>query len=144
MKCSGYTLIEVLMATTVLALGLAAVFGLTRSALRKSVDAAELADAQLACQTSLNEILAQQTPVKPILLKDIEGLAGWKMTINIYDSPRPTLCVLHISAQKYTPNGDNAYGVLYQLLRWVPEHKVERPKQNDMIEPIEGFEDPFW
>ncbi len=142
MKSGGYTLLEILMATAVLALGLSAVFGISRSALRKSVDAAELADAQLACQTKLNELLARQTPISAEPPAGIENLPNWKMTVHIYDAPRPGMSVLHLSAQKFTPDG-TPYEGLYQLLRWIPQHRVARPRQEDTIEPLDGFEDPL-
>ena len=143
MKRSGYTLIEVLVATTVLALGLAAIFGLTRSALRTSADAADLADVQLACQTELNELMARQTPIKSVGPKDIDGLSDWKMTVAVYPAPKPRLYTVHVSAQKYSPLDNVPYGTLFQLLRWVPESRVEVLKQDDVIEDIDGFFDSF-
>lgn len=143
MKRSGYTLIEVLFATTVLALGLAAIFGLTRSALRKSADAADLADVQLACQTELNELIARQTPIRPSGPKAIEGLTDWKMAIAVYPSSKPELYTIHLSAQKISSYDSVPYGTLFELLRWVPEHRVEKPKSDEVIEEIDGFSDPF-
>lgn len=143
MRRSGYTLIEVLFATTVLALGLAAVFGLTRSALRKSTDASDLADVQLACQTELNELISRQTPIRPSGSQAIEGLTDWKMTVAVYPSPKPELYTVHISAQKVNSYDGVPYGTLFELLRWVPEHRVEKPKSDEVIEEIDGFADPF-
>ncbi len=143
MARNAYTLLEVLMATAVLALGLAAIFGVSNAALRKSVDAAELADAQLACQTKLNELLARQAPIKATPATDMEELTNWKISVQVYDSSRPGLSTVHISAQKYLPDGVTAYGVLCQLLRWVPQNKVEIPQTDATIDPIDGFEDPL-
>ncbi len=143
MKQNGYTLLEVLMATTVLVMGLSAIFGLSRSSLRISVDAAELAGAQLACQTTLNELLAQQALIAPASPKDIPSLSDWKVAVQVYDAPRPDMSVLHISAQKYMADGVTPFGIQYQLLRWVPQRRIQPTQTEDVIDPIDGFEDPL-
>ena len=73
----------------------------------------------------------------------MEELTNWKISVQVYDSSRPGLSTVHISAQKYLPDGVTAYGVLCQLLRWVPQNKVEIPQTDATIDPIDGFEDPL-
>ncbi|MGL6195781.1 MAG: type IV pilus modification PilV family protein, partial [Thermoguttaceae bacterium] len=63
-KSSGFSLIEILVALSVLLLGLAVVIRLTTIANRESTSADELATVQLACQTLMNELLA--TNIRPI------------------------------------------------------------------------------
>jgi prepilin-type N-terminal cleavage/methylation domain-containing protein len=139
----AYTLLEILIATTILLLGLTAVFGVMRSAQKRSVAAADLADAQLACLTAMNELLAQQSPIKPSLPKTIEGLPDWKMTVAVFPSIKPELYVLHVIAQKFDSKGEMPVGIMYQLLRWIPSYRVELTKQNDGIEGISVFDDLF-
>jgi prepilin-type N-terminal cleavage/methylation domain-containing protein len=139
---NGYTLLEVLIAAAVLLLGLTVVFSITRSAQRQSAAAANLAAAQLACQTALNELLAQQLPIKPVVFQAVEGLPDWRLSVMISPSSRPELYVLHVNAQKFTPQGVPT-GAAYQLFRWVPQFRVELPQENNSIEETDFFNDLF-
>ncbi|MDR2117169.1 MAG: prepilin-type N-terminal cleavage/methylation domain-containing protein [Planctomycetaceae bacterium] len=139
----GYTLLEILMATVILLLGLTAVLGIMRSIHQRSIAAADLADAQLACQTLLNELLAQQSRIKPVPPKQIEGLPDWNMTATVYPSTKSGLFVLHITAQKINPNTNTPAGINYQLVRWVPQDRVEVPENKETIEDINLFDEPF-
>jgi prepilin-type N-terminal cleavage/methylation domain-containing protein len=139
----GYTLLEVLIATAILLLGLTAVLGIVRSIHKRSVAAADLADAQLACQTLLNELLAQQSPIKPVPAQPIAGLPDWNIALAIYPSPQPELYVLHLTARKSDPATKIPVGVTYQLLRWVHRDRVEIPESKETIEGFNLFDDPF-
>jgi prepilin-type N-terminal cleavage/methylation domain-containing protein len=143
MMRQGYTLLEILIATAILLLGLTAVLGIQRSIHQRSVAAADLADAQLACQTLLNELLAQQSRIKPIPAKPIEGLPDWKITVTVYPATQPGLFTVHVTAQKYDSNTQMPAGIMYQLLRWVPHDRVEIPENNETLEGIQLLENPF-
>ena len=121
----GYSLLEVLMATTILAVGLLAIFCLTRSAHHRSLDASDLAAVELAAETMLNELLARQSPIEPIPLRSIDGVRNWKLEVKLYESPRPDLAAIFINAQKFTPQGDVPVGISFQLVRWVPKVRCE-------------------
>ncbi|MDR0704135.1 MAG: prepilin-type N-terminal cleavage/methylation domain-containing protein [Planctomycetaceae bacterium] len=143
MKRYGYTLLEILIATAILLLGLTAILGIMRSTHQRSVAAADLADAQLACQTLLNEFLAQQSRIKPMEAKPIEGLPNWKITAAVYPATQPGLFTIHVTAQKFDFNTKMPTGIMYQLLRWVPQDRVEIPENNETIEGIQLLENPF-
>jgi prepilin-type N-terminal cleavage/methylation domain-containing protein len=144
MERQGYTLLEILMATAILLLGLTAVLGIMRSTHQRSVAAADLADAQLACQTLLNELLAQQSRIKPVSAKPIEGLPDWNITVTVYPAPRTGLFVVHVAAQKINPNTKLPTGIMYQLLRWIPQDRIEIPENNEIIEGTDLFDEPFF
>lgn len=142
-KRHGYTLLEILMATAILLLGLTAVLGIMRSIHQRSVAAADLADAQLACQTLLNELLAQQSRIKPLPAKPIEGLPDWNIAVTVYPATKPELCVVHVTAQKIDLNTKLPAGIMYQLLRWVHQDRVEIPENKEIIEGTDLFDEPF-
>lgn len=137
-----------LIATAILALGLVAIFGLTHTAHQRSVDAADLAAVELACQTTLNELLANQNPIAPVAAKSIDGVRHWKLEVRVGNAPRPGLATLVIYAQKFDPQGELPTGTSFQLVRWVPQSRVKQidetpsPFSSD-ASPFAEFEDPF-
>lgn len=143
MSRGAYTLLEVLIATAVLVVGLIAVFSVSRAAQKKSVDASELAAAQLAAQTLLNELLAAEEPIRPIAFRPLEGLRFWKIAVNVHPTPENDLLAVLITSQKFTPQGDMPTGVPYHLVRWVPRHRVQLPRSPEILDEREEFDDPF-
>lgn len=139
----GYTLLEILVATTILVIGLTAVFGIARSSQKKSVAAADLAAVQLVCQSTLNELLAQQTPIKSFGPKSLDGVPQWKIALSTYRSPRSGLCVLHLAAQKFTAQGDVPIGTPFHLVRWVSEGRIQVSEQPEIFPETLDFTDPY-
>lgn len=142
-RTRGYTLLEILVATTILVIGLTAVFGIARTSQKKSVAAADLAAVQLACQSTLNELLARQTPIKPFAPKDLTDVPHWKIALYTYRSSRPGLCVLHLTAQKFTIQGDLPIGAPFHLIRWVAEGRIAVSEQTDVFPETLDFNDPY-
>lgn len=140
---SGYTLLEIVIATGVLVIGLAAVFGMAQSARKKSVAASDLASVQLVCQTTLNELLARQSPIEAFAPKNLVEVPEWKIALWIYPSPQTGIYVLHLTTQKFTASGDPYSGSQYQLIRWVPQHRVRLPDPEDMYGEMSEFDDPY-
>lgn len=143
MTRAGYSLLEILVALTILVIGLAAVFGITQSARHRSIASSNLAAAQLSCQTTLNELLAKQQPIAPIPLRPIEGLQHWKLTVNLYAASQQGLSVIHVTALEYLPQSDIPTGISYQLLRWIPIERVQVAQTTDILNETNIFEDPF-
>ena len=123
---NGFTLLEILVATALLLVGLTAVFHTTRSALYKMQASKDLTEAQNACQAVLNELLAQSAPIQPDSGKTVEHLPHWKILVEIYPAPQPGLYVLHLSAQQFTQDG-TLLGTRYQLIRWISAERVHIP-----------------
>ena len=130
----GFTLIEILLTTAILLIGLTAVFQTTKSALQRTAEARDLTEAQNACQAVLNELLAQSAPIQPDLGRIVENLPNRKIKIDIYPASQSGLYVLHLSAQQFSPTGGMLVGTRYQLLRWVPAKRVQ---------VAESWETPF-
>ena len=143
-SCSGYSLLEVLVATTLLAIGLLAIFGLAQSAHKRSLDASDLAAVELAVQTTLNELLARQSPIEPIPQRPIDGARNWKLEVKLYESPRPDLATIYINAQKFMPPDDLPAGVSFQLVRWVSKARCNvRDSGFEIPAVVSEFDDPF-
>ena len=129
---NGFTLLEMLLVMTIMVVGLTAVFQTTRSALQRMTLARELTEAQNACQAILNELLARSAPIEPNEGRTVEHLPHWKIRVDIYPASQSDLCVLHLSAQQFSPDG-TLRGVRYQLLRWVPAEKVRLPEPPETL-----------
>ncbi len=145
---SGYSLLEILIATTVLALGLLAIFGLTQTAHQRSLDSSDLAAVELALQSTLNELLAQQKPIEPLTFRPIEGVRHWMLEVKLFESPRPGLATIFLNAQKFSPQGDGPDGPSFQLVRWIPKHRVNIAESTfegspDVFDSGSEFVDPF-
>ena len=138
-RTGGFTLLEVLLTAAILLLGLTAIFQTTRSALQQMSAARELTEAQNACQSVLNELLAQASLIQPNTGRKIEHLPHWSIRVDIYPAPQPGLHVLHLSAQQFSPIDDTLLGVKYQLIRWVPTERVRLPEPVEM-QPFSGNE----
>ena len=137
----GFTLLEILLTTAILLLGLTAVFQTTKLALQRMTIAKELTEAQNACQAVLNELLAQSSPIQPEAEKRVEHLPNWKIRVDIYPASQAGLYVLHLSALHFSPDGA-FIGVHYQLLRWVPAERVQFPTSEETFSGSE-FDDLF-
>jgi prepilin-type N-terminal cleavage/methylation domain-containing protein len=140
---TGYTLLEVVLATAVMAIGLLAVFGMTSTARKKAADAAELAEVQLQCQTLLNEELSKQTPVKPIAPKLLIGIPNWYAGLYIEPASGNEMYAVHIAAQKISPIDGTPQSAPFHLIRWVSKHRAEIPQEQNMMTDEQEFSDPF-
>jgi len=140
---SGFTLLEVLLAVAILLIGLTAMFHTAHSALLRMSIAKELTDAQNACQSVLNELLAQAAPIRPDTGKTMDRLPNWRIRVDIYPASQPDLYVLHLSAQQFSPTDDTLIDTKYQLIRWVPAERVQLPDEQSMPFGISGFESLF-
>ena len=139
----GFTLLEVLLTATILLIGLTAVFQTTRTALQRMSMARELTEAQNACQSILNELLSQASPIQPNEDRRIEHLPHWRIRVDIYPAPQPGLYVLHLSALQFSPIDDTLIGVKYQLIRWVSAERVQLPDQQSEMFGGSEFESLF-
>ena len=130
---NGFTLLEILLTTAILLIGLTAVLQTTRSALQTMVKVRELTEAQNACQAVLNELLARSSPIQPEAGRTIEHLPHWRIRIDIYPAPQNGLYVLHLSAQQFSPVDDTLVETKYQLLRWVSAERVQLPASSEIL-----------
>ncbi|MCL2744075.1 MAG: type II secretion system GspH family protein [Planctomycetaceae bacterium] len=142
-KQNAYTLLEVVLATAVMAIGLVVVFGMMNSARKKATDASELADVQLQCQTLLNEELAKQTPIKPMAPRPLTGIPNWYAGLFIYPTANGEMYAVHIAAQKLSPIDGTPQSAPFHLIRWVSKHRAEIPQESNIMTEEQEFTDPF-
>ena len=140
---SGFTLLEMLITTAILVVGLTAIFQTSRSALHRMSAARELTEAQNACQAVLNELLAGSSPIQSDSGKAVARLPNWKIRIELYPAPQPRLYILHLLAQQFAPDGI-LLGTKYQLLRWVPAERVYVPPASETLWDNIGNEFDDW
>lgn len=128
----GFTLLEMLVATAILVVGLAAVMRLVSISRSRSAAAAELAVAQAACQTKLSELMASDQPVTTGAAQRIDGLPNWRMTISVGASGFVDLAMVVVTAQQYdidphTGGIGRATDLRFDLYRWAPVDRVRLP-----------------
>jgi prepilin-type N-terminal cleavage/methylation domain-containing protein len=123
-QTAGFTLLEILIATVILLVGITAIFHTTRAALQRMTAARELTEVQNACQAVLNELLAQSSPIQPDAGKMIKDLPHWRIRVDVYPATQPGLYVLHLSAQEFSSIDGLLIGIRYQLIRWIPAERV--------------------
>jgi len=136
---AGFSLLEVVLAIGIL-LGAAIVLAELAGVGREHADAAEeLAAAQLACETKLNEILISATPAETVQNAVLENPPGWVYSVEIeplsrFDLP-PGLAALSVTVAEYVP--DNRPRKQFTLTRWIRD-----PGLSDESSSL--TEDLFW
>ena len=117
----GFTLMELLIAMTILLLGLSAIYHLNNASRTASVAAEELAFVQLACQTKMNELLASNTrPIQTGSVEMVPNTNGWSMSVATFSLNRQGIYGVRITAGKRGAATADTYGS-YELVRWVLE-----------------------
>jgi len=112
---------ELLIAMTVLLLGLLAIYQLNNASRTASMAAEELAFVQLACQTKMNELLASNTRRIPVgAVEAIPNTNNWVMSVTTFSLNQPGVYGVRITAQKRGAAAGDVNGS-YELVRWVLE-----------------------
>ena len=112
---------ELLIAMTVLLLGLLAIYQLNNASRTASMAAEELAFVQLACQTKMNELLASNTRrIQTGAVETVPNTNGWTMSVTTFSLNQPGVYGVRIIAQKRgaAVRDNNSF---YELVRWVLE-----------------------
>ena len=80
---TGFSLLEVLLATSILLACFIVLGELAQVGRRHAEDIQELTTAQLICQTKLNEIVAGAAPLASVENAPAEGTPGWVYSVDI-------------------------------------------------------------
>jgi type II secretory pathway pseudopilin PulG len=105
---SAFTLLEVLLASTVLVAGTAAVLQTAAAVRRNAVRAEELARIQNACLSAMNLYVASSAPLPAEAELPIYNVPDEHITVRTYPSPHTGLSVLQLTV-----------GTKYRLMRLV-------------------------
>ena len=117
----GFTLLELIIAMTILLLGLSALFHLNNESRIASVAAEELATVQLACQTKMSELLATSGGAAITgAAMEIPNAKGWRMNIEKRPLNRKGIVAIRIFAMKQGVPATDRNGH-YELVRWILE-----------------------
>ncbi len=101
LRC-GFSLLEVMLATTVL---LGSVIVLSHIAFVGTAHmdaAAQYAAAQLVCQSRMNEMLAGAVPIEEVSGQAIAELPGWGLTVKVGSASQPGLLALEVTASEHS------------------------------------------
>jgi Tfp pilus assembly protein PilV len=127
----GFSLLEVLMATSIL-LGSVIVLNQLAGIGRKNALAAQdLSTAQMLCQTRLNEILAGTAPAAAVDEEPVPGAPGWVFNVSIEPiDPALTidganLAALELTVSREEPDRNDRSR--YTLVRWIENSSQDRP-----------------
>ncbi|NUQ62641.1 MAG: hypothetical protein HUU20_09140 [Pirellulales bacterium] len=122
---AGFSLLEVLLATTIL-LGCAIVLFELAAVGREHVNSAEqLALAQRVCETRMNEILAGAEPIKAVEKEDVVEHPGWSLSVEVDPVDRqPGLAALRVIV--FREADEQHRGRQYALVRWIRDPDYHR------------------
>lgn len=114
----GFSLMEVLLATALL-MGCVVVLGELANIGRQHIRKAEkTAEAELICQSKLNEILVGAVAAEPYERRPVENRPGWVLTLEVQPlEKRPGLAALEITAAEDLPEDKKT--VAFSLKRWI-------------------------
>ena len=98
-RAAGFSLLEVLLATSILVGCLAVLSELAALGRRNAEEAQELTTAQAVCETHLNEILAGIKPAEPAEEQPVEGHPGWLYRVAVEQLPPTSLLQLEVTVQ---------------------------------------------
>ncbi|MHB8898263.1 MAG: type IV pilus modification PilV family protein [Thermoguttaceae bacterium] len=111
---SAFSLLEVMLATTVL-LGSVIVLAHLAFVGTAHMDAArQYCAAQLACQAKMNEMLAGATPLEEVSGQAIRELPGWGLTVKIRSAGQPGLMAIEVTAEEHPAGAAQAGSISAQ------------------------------
>jgi len=129
MKNSGYTLIEVLVALTVLIIGFSALTTMTTRARRAAIAAEELSTVQLTCQTRVNEMLAGVRPFTPTFHEPVTGLDDWFLTVEMFPASKPGITAVRAQMYRERQSGNtqtrHAGTDFFEITHWINNSRLD-------------------
>lgn len=119
----GFSLLEVLLATGILIGSSIVLMELASIGMRHAASARDLSQAQLICQTKLNEIVAGVTPAETARPMPYEDDPRWTYWVTVQPTERVGLVLLEVGvAQELIPNKQTNR---FSLVRWIRDPKGE-------------------
>lgn len=122
---AGFSLLEVLLATSIL-LACAVVLGELAAIGRRHLSSAEeMTTAQILCQNRLNEMLIGALPMVDVEEEELEDAPGWVCTVKIDPTDHAGLSALRVTVAQQAPEGSQGAPEdkptrQFTLVRWVP------------------------
>jgi len=113
----GFSLLEVLLATSILIGSSIALLELVMIGNRHANSARDLARSQRICQTRLNEILSGVAPQEVVRPTAVEEELGWVYWVDLRPLEQSNLLILEVSAARQ-PSPEQQLAK-FSLVRWV-------------------------
>lgn len=149
---TGFSLMEVLLATSILLASLIVLGQLAAVGRKHARDAEAWTTAQLSCQTKLNEILAGIEPVRSIQEEALPDAPGWVYSVEVESAGRLGLASLRVIVSEDVAALEEA-GVerrlkQFSLTRWISDPYRESSTDTPFGESFGdrvggGFDDLF-
>lgn len=116
----GFSLLEVILATGIL-LGASIVLAeLAGIGSRQATAARDLAQAQLLCQTRLNEIVAGIEPLASVQDTPLADARGWLCSVETEPAARPNMTLVRVTVSQ--EEGVRGRPKNFSLERWILRH----------------------
>jgi len=129
----GFSLLEVMLATAIL-LGAIAVLGeLARLGRLNASAARDETQAELLCESKLNEILAGAVPATPHAEQPLEEAPGWQLRVDREPTEHEGLVALRVTVSQDLPAAKRP--VRFSLVRWFRQPVERTPSGLPMESP---------
>lgn len=121
MKRRGLSLLEVMLALAILGGSLTAIGMLVRLGSRAAVEARELTNAQLLCESKLAEITAGLLPLEPggPWNFDLPEQADWVYFVDVEPLPTPGMVAVTVTVAQ--DSGNTQLPRFFSLVRWMQD-----------------------
>ena len=123
-RTAGLTLLEVILALTILALSMVAIGELIRIGTHNARDAQDLTQAQILCESKLSEIVAGVTPYEPVIRASMPLDPDWYYSVQLEPTEEAGVMTLAVTVETHIERNQP---VAYTLVRWVPDPGIELP-----------------
>ncbi len=123
LRRSGFSLLEVLLATSILVGCLVVLSELAAIGRRFAQNAQTLTAAQAICESEVNEILAGVKPPEPIEDQAVEGLPGWLVSVDTQPLRQRGLLQLQVTVKE---NVQGRQPRAFTLVQWLRDPESQR------------------
>jgi type II secretory pathway component PulJ len=131
----GFSLLEVLLATSILIGSAIVLIELVSIGSRHATTARDLAKSQLICQTKLNEFLAHVVPAEAIRPTPVDDEPEWVYWVEVQPLKQAGLVVVEVSAAREPASRKQS--ARFTLTRWVRD-----PQLRQTVDPEPTQSDP--
>jgi len=130
MSRDGFSLLEVIVALGILFGAIAVLGELARSGTRSARSARDLTQAQLLCESKLNEITAGLAPLESVQPTAMEGTGDskdqWLYSVEVGQADQNNLIPIRVTVEQNSQVVRQP--VRFSLIRWMLDPEVEYPE----------------
>ncbi len=135
----GLTLLEAVLALTILGIAMAMLQGLLQIGIRSAATARDLTQAQLLCQSKLAELASGALPLESVSLVLDEFQPDWLYSVETAPGPQEGMVIARVSTVHR--NDVEHQQNVYSLTRWILDPQVELDMLVEEAEAEQGAEE---